>query len=422
MKLFTRYSRINLLANIAVFLVASTAFYFSIRYVLVNVIDADLEIEESEIQAYVREHHQLPESFSVADQLIVFTPVSEKTDRQFSTVKMQDKEDAREENCRRLTFETVAGEKTYRVDVTKSLEGTNNLLHSILLVSISTILAILLVSTIINRVLLKKLWQPFYASLKAVQKFRPSRNQPLELPSTPIEEFSTMNKTLEGITQTARLEYLSLKTFSENAAHEIQTPIAIIRSKLDLLIQDEHLTESQSKTLQSAYNAVEKLSRLNSALLLLAKIENKQFEEVQHIDLKAKLKEKLEDFQELWQAKGIALEVEWHPAFVSMNAELAEILLNNLLSNATNHNHQDGRISIVLSTEKLSVSNTSTQPAIAPQQLFQRFYKTSAGTISNGLGLSIIQQIGEASGFYVQYRYHDQLHEFTVYFTSIKNY
>jgi signal transduction histidine kinase len=416
MKLFTRYSRINLLANIAIFLVASFAFYFSIHYVLVKVIDEDLEIEEDEIRAYVKEHNRLPESFSVSDQMIVFTPVVQKPDRFFSTALMKDKVENTEENFRRLTFGIVAAGQTYRVDVMKSLEGTNNLLRSILLVSISTILAILLVSAVINRVLLKKLWQPFYASLRAVQNFRPSRDKPLSLSPTSIEEFNTMNETLENITKTSRLEYLSLKTFSENASHEIQTPIAIIRSKLDLLIQDENLTESQSKTLQSAYNAIEKLSRLNGSLLLLAKIENRQFEEVQQIDLKEKLEGKLDDFQELWQAKGISFQSELQPVFVNMNKVLAEILLNNLLSNATNHNYHGGCISIILSNENLSVSNTSTEPQLDTQRLFQRFYKTSTGSTSNGLGLSIIKQIAEASGFVITYSYISNKHTFTVHF------
>ena len=421
MKLFTRYSRINLLANIAIFLVASLAFYFSIRYVLVKVIDGDLQIEEDEITAYVKKHNRLPESFSVSDQIITFSPALQKTERQFETVRMQAKEGNGNAGYRRLQFGIVAAGQPYRVFVAKSLAGTNNLLHSILLVSISTILLILLVSAIINRVLLKKLWQPFYHSLSAVRRFRPSKDRPLSLPSSSIDEFNLMNQTLEEMAKTARLEYVSLKTFSENAAHEIQTPIAIIRTKLDLLIQDEGLTESQSKTLQSAYNAVEKLTRLNSSLLLLAKIENNQFEERTPLDLKKKLQEKTEDFHELWQAKELTVQSDLQPTIVSMNRELAEILLNNLLSNATNHNYAGGRLSIALSNDALTVSNTSTEPVLDSNRLFQRFYKTATTTAANGLGLSIIQQIADASGFSIQYCFQDQLHQFTIYFLPAKS-
>ncbi|GAA4740121.1 sensor histidine kinase [Flavisolibacter ginsenosidimutans] len=416
MKLFTRYNRINLVANIAVFLVASVAFYFSIRYVLVHQIDEDLQIEEDEITAFVHEHNRLPESFSVSDQVIYFIPVSQPVQRRFSTVTMTDKEDRKKEDYRRLVFGISTTGQNHQAVVSKSLEGTRGLLRSILRVSIVTILVILLVAAVLNRVLLKRLWQPFYASLKAVQNFRPSKNHSLLFPSTNIDEFNAMNETLEAITKRSRLEYLSLKTFSENASHEIQTPIAIVRSKLDLLIQDEALTESQSKTLQSAYNAVEKLSRLNGSLLLLAKIENRQFEDVQRINLKEKLQEKLEDFQELWQDKNIAVQTDLQTAVVNMNTELADILLNNLLSNAVNHNYSGGRIWIALSNDYLRIGNTSTEAKLDEEKLFQRFYKPSAGSTNNGLGLSLIQQIAEASGFRVQYRFQNEQHEFEIRF------
>lgn len=415
MKLFTRYSLVNLVANIAIFVVASIAFYFSIHYVLVHQIDEDLQIEEDEITAFVKEHNHLPESFSVSDQVITFVPEKAPVQRHFTTAKLAGAEEGgAAEKYRSLVFDISTQGQNFQVTVSKSLEGTDNLLHSILLVSISTILLILLVSALLNRFLLKTLWQPFYTALQAVKNVRVSRDQPLSLPVTKIDEFTFLNNTLESITKESRLEYLSLKTFTENAAHEIQTPIAIIRSKLDLLIQDEHLTQKQSTTVQGAYNAVEKLSRLNGSLLLLAKIENNQFEEREDISMKEKLEEKLQDFQELWQVKSISVDISLHPAFVRMNRELADILLNNLLSNATNHNEPGGHISLALDAEKLIVRNSSPGAALEEGKLFQRFYKSSTGSPSNGLGLSIIKQIADVSLLNLHYRFSNQEHGFTV--------
>src|SRR5438270_6802034 len=185
------------------------------------------------------------------------------------------------------------------------MEDSDSLIRSILLITISTILTILVVSILINRFALKQIWKPFYQSLDAVRKFKVNKKEALRLQQSNIDEFEFMNQTLQRITAQAQLDYLSLKTFSENASHEIQTPIAIVRSKLDLLIQDEDLREEQSQALQSAYNAIERLTRLNQSLLLLAKIENHQFEEVSAIDLKKNLEEKLSQFQELWQSQQI---------------------------------------------------------------------------------------------------------------------
>ncbi len=118
------------------------AFYFLLRYVLIKQIDEDLEIEEEEIRTYVGKHDRLPENIEVADQVINYTQVTEKGSRQFTTTKMIDTEDSIEENFRQLVFDIKAGGQLYKATVTKSLEGSNHLLQSILLISISTILAI----------------------------------------------------------------------------------------------------------------------------------------------------------------------------------------------------------------------------------------------------------------------------------------
>jgi signal transduction histidine kinase len=415
MKLFTKYSRINVLATIFIFLVASAAFFFSLRYVLLNQIDQDLNIEEREILDHVQKHDRLPENTSVKDQLINFSPIqSDNIKRKFTTANMIEPGEKEKEKFRQLIFPVKANGQWYQATVSKSLEDTDKLIRSILLISFSTILLILAVSFIINRFVLKRIWRPFYKSLNAVRDFKIGKSEGLQLDDTQIDEFSFMNQTLEKITSQARHDYLSLKTFSENASHEIQTPIAIIRSKLDLLIQDEHLTEEQSKTLQSAYNAIQKLSKLNQSLLLLARIENNQYDESSTVDLKKILEEKISDFNELWHSQKINIRTALQPAMVKMNKELADILLNNLLSNATRHNFTDGNIFIELNQQFLLVRNTSKDAALDRKRIFHRFYKSSQSNEQNGLGLSIIKQICESSGFSTEYDYQDKDHFFKI--------
>jgi hypothetical protein len=279
MKLFTKYSRISIIATIGVFLLASGAFFFSLRYVLISQIDEDLKIEESEIRTFVKMHDQLPESIPVQDQMISFTPrTNSSTKRYFKSLFIADPNEGNSEHFRQLQFSVFAGGRWYTAAVSKSLEETDAIVESVILITSVTILCLLIMSFIINRVALKRLWQPFYQTLTSVRDFKVSRDQPLTLSSSQIDEFNFMNQTLERITGQAQVDYRSLKTFSENASHELQTPLAVIRSKLDLLIQDENLTEQQSIALQSTYNAIQKLTTLNQTLLLLAKIENRQFE------------------------------------------------------------------------------------------------------------------------------------------------
>jgi signal transduction histidine kinase len=414
MKLFTRYSRITVVTTILIFLIASAAYYFTLRFVLMRQVDDDLRIEEKEILTYVRQHGRLPESISVKDQVIRYITVTYPfTERNFLTTSNKNSSGKKEE-FRFIFFGVQAEGVYYKVSVSRSLEDTDDMIRSVLLITLITILAILLVSFFINRVVLGRIWKPFYQSLGAVKNFKINKNQQLQLPSTNIEEFSFMNQTLEKITRQAQLDYLALKTFSENASHEIQTPIAIIRSKLDLLIQDENLSKPQSEAVERAYLAVQKLTHLNQSLLLLAKIENNQFDDVLHIDLKAKLMEKLSDFQELWQVHMIKVEAELEKVSIKMNPQLSDILLNNLLSNATKYNYEGGTISILLKQGLLTITNSSHESALDHEKIFSRFYKASQSTEQNGLGLSIIRQICEASACRVSYGFTHGNHSFTI--------
>ena len=411
MKLFTKYTRVNLLATIIIFLLSVVAFYFAIRFIVIDQVDSDLRIEEREIETYVKEHNALPEPIPVKDQKISYSPSGDHSHKKrFTTIAIKGERDS----FRILQFGITVNEKNYMATVAKSLEGTDDLANSILLISLATILLIMGASLIINRVLLKRLWQPFYNSLDVLRNFRVDKKQSLDFPSTQIDEFTFMNQTIQKTTNQAQQEYSLLKEFTENASHEMQTPLAIIRSKLDLLIQDENLSEGQSKTMQSAYSAIEKLSRLNQSLLLLAKIENNQFAETTNINLKQKLEEKLDAFHELWQNQNISVSSSLGDANVSLNNELTDILLNNLLSNATRHNFSNGSIKIVLKEKTLEISNSSKEKELNSKQMFLRFFSQDKKSRYNGLGLSIIKQICDVSGFSIRYLFSGNEHRFTL--------
>ncbi|HMG68131.1 MAG TPA: HAMP domain-containing sensor histidine kinase [Chitinophagaceae bacterium] len=417
MKLFAKYNRVNLLATIVIFLFASLTYYIVLRYIFVRQVDGDLKIEQHEIETYAREHSDLPEPIPVKDQKITYRfSDGPLTKRKFSTTEFYDSLEKEKNPGRVLVFGIKVSSGSYEVTVTKSLERTDDLIHSVLWITGVTILLILLVSFLINRILLKRLWKPFYDTLGLVRNFRVDKDREINFPKNSIDEFTVMNETLGLATKQARNDYIILKEFTENASHEMQTPLAIIRSKLDLFIQHENLSEEQSNTMQSAYQAVEKLARLNQSLLLLAKIENNQYAEISAVDLRQKLEEKTEAFHELWQNQDISIETSLENEVVNMNHQLADILLNNLLSNATRHNFSGGFIYIELSHGQLSVKNSSKEDQLDESRIFSRFYK-SKDKGSNGLGLSIIKQICDISGFTTRYSYEKDAHIFTVTFS-----
>ncbi len=412
MKVFTRYSRINLLATVFIFLLAILAFYFFLRYVLIRQVDEDLQIEQEEIKQYTDRYQKLPEIVKVTDQDIHYTTTTEPVIKNvYKTIpKKSGREDARQ-----LVYSLYIQGNWYNITITKSLEGTDHLSRSVATMALLTILLILAASFIVNRVVLRRLWRPFYGTLEAMQEFRLGSDQQLQLPESNIDEFIFMNSTLQQATQKANQDYILLKEFTENASHELQTPLAIIQNKLELVMQD-NLTEAQSIALQGANEAIQKLSRFNKSLLLLAKIQNNQFADKASVNLKAIIENKINAFKEIWEEKRIILHVSLQEKWVLMNMDLAGMLINNLFSNAIKHNISGGEIYLSLADTSFIISNTGDGLVIDESRLFTRFYNPANSKSNTGLGLSIVKQICDASDFDIRYRFIQNQHTFSIIF------
>jgi signal transduction histidine kinase len=219
------------------------------------------------------------------------------------------------------------------------------------------------------------------------------------------------------MTDRIKNDYLNLKEYIENASHEIQTPLAIISSKMELLLQSGGMTEKQLKTVADAYDASNRLSRLNKTLILMAKIENRQFPESKPVHLASIVNTQLENLEDLILSRNINLQMNLDEQMtLQMNPFLAEILLVNLIKNAVRHNIQGGDLNLELTKTAFQISNSGVPLKIDPELLFKRFYKSSSSPESLGLGLAIVQKICQMYGFRIEYNYKDGLHTILVKF------
>lgn len=415
MKLFTRYNRINLSLMVAVFLLSSVAYYFLLKLVLVHELDEGLYEKKNRIEHYVKTNGRLPEFQDMDEFAITYSIQTAGTVKTgIKQVSMLDPEEREQRDFRQLTYTQPIGNQKYLMNIAIAVEGTKVLLRAIVGITVFTILLIILISILLNRLLLKKLWRPFYDTISALRSFKISHDNKLTLPETDIEEFVFLKDNLTHTIKNAQQEYHSLKEFTENASHEFQTPLAIIRSRLDLLIQDESLSARHTELLTNTYGAITKLSRLNQSLLLLTKIENNQFPEIESINLREKLEEKIEQLKELWAGMDISIHTDLEDTIIFSNPVLIDILLNNLLNNASKHNVRAGSIRIVLKGNQLSIENTGQQKSLDTKRLFRRFYKEEQHNSSNGLGLSIVKEICEHGKMKIKYSFIAQLHVFTV--------
>ena len=216
----------------------------------------------------------------------------------------------------------------------------------------------------------------------------------------------------DNMTRKMRNDYLNLKEFSENASHEIQTPLAVIRSKTDLLMQQKNLNKDSISLIKSINEATTKLFKLNQGLLLISKIENQVFHEKKMVSLKQITENSLENYKEIMQLKKIKVEMDAKDeAFVEMNEMLAEVMISNLLSNAVRFNVDSGFINCHIDNMFLIITNSGLPLTIDPEILFRRFHKASDNPQSVGLGLAIVKKITESYGMHIEYSCRNNIHE-----------
>jgi signal transduction histidine kinase len=286
--------------------------------------------------------------------------------------------------------------------------------------SLSRIFLLLLVAVgLIGALFSARIFKPFNETLNRIRDFRVRSNEPLGLPNTNTREFRRLNYFVEQMASRSRREYQALKEFSENASHEMQTPLAIARGKLELMMDSPHLKDKDLELLLSAQKSLQKLSKLGRSLSLLTKIENEEFRRETISDFSAIAKHVVHQFEELIPLKSLSLKQQIAEGVaLRIDPVLADVLVTNLIQNAVRHNVEGGCIDVLLDEERLLIRNTGTPPSIAPEVLFQRFRKDRQSGESLGLGLAIVRRICELNNLDIRYRYIDQLHAVEIRFSG----
>ncbi len=319
------------------------------------------------------------------------------------------------EPFRQLRFAYTMDGEPYQIILRKNMVESRDLKEGLTQSMWIVFVALLLVLIISNYFMSKKIWSSFYRTIHKINRYDLTKNEILELPASNIKELAELNRAIKKMSEKIRDDYLSLKEFSENASHEVQTPLSIIKSKTELLFQWEGLTEEQLSHIQAIDQAATKLSRLNHSLLLLTKIENRQFEYDEAIDFKSLIEAQLKELDEYILLQKITVQkyIE-HSTLVRMNPVLADVLLRNLLTNAIRYCSKPGTIQISLDASQFVIANIGAPLKIRDEQIFDRFKKGQQSSDSLGLGLSIVKKICELYNFKIQYAYQNRYHSFKI--------
>lgn len=335
----------------------------------------------------------------------------------FSDTSIYHKEAKEYIPCRLLRSYYSSGSNNYLITVAKTTIEEDELMEGIFSTFAIIIGLLVIAFFIVNWLLSKTLWKPFHKTLSELNIYDIKKHQQQQFKSVSTTEFNQLNNALSKMTEKIHSDFLQQKEFTENASHEMQTPLAIVKANLSLLMQSPNLKEEEMNQLQAIENTLKKLSALNKSLILLTKIENNQFQDNTAINLKEVATKALENYADLIQAKNIQLETDLkNDLKMEINPVLADILLSNLLQNAIRHNKESGKIIVSIKDKELSISNSGEPLMINKEDLFVRFKKNDASKDSLGLGLSIVKSIVDLYGFEISYDYSHDLHTFTLKF------
>jgi signal transduction histidine kinase len=397
-----------------VLLIAGLAYYFAISYISNKQLDHDLSEEIGEVIEYVNNHHQLPKPIEFDEDPATFTPIGQRVvQTRFVDTPFYEPESKKIEAGRAIVSSIKLNGTNYKVVITESKESTQYLIQ--IIGTITAILTILLLAGLFftNRYLLGGLWKPFYVLLHQLKGFTVTKGEIENTDPIKVDEFAELQTAIISMSQRARHDYQSLRTFTENASHEMMTPIAVITSKLDNMIQDDTLSGEQYEQLQDIYTASNKLSRLNQSLLLLVKIDNQLINDAATLNIKELVEKRLKQFQEIIKNKGLSINSSMTDKMVEASPYLIDILLNNFISNAIRHNISHGELQVRLTPTRLVIANTGLPEPLDTNSIFERFQKgkTSEGL---GLGLTIARNICENYHWKLTYRYEKPFHQFIV--------
>ena len=195
-----------------------------------------------------------------------------------------------------------------------------------------------------------------------------------------------------------------------NVSHELLTPVSILQSRFENMLQDPRLPDAQAQQLVESQRTLHRLRNTVRTLLLIANIENEQYLRDEPVRLSATVADVAEELDDRRQQRDIGLEIDLAGDDVRprANASLLHTLLRNLLSNAIKYNHEGGRIQVVGRATPgggytLRVEDNG--PGIAPAHLpflfdrFRRFHGNAPGSPEGyGLGLPIAQTIAGFHG------------------------
>lgn len=403
----------------------SVIFYFNMLDEIKGSVDEELEnykrqiVFKAEKDTTILQQKTFDEGFFSVNKISEEEALSFKDTYEDTEIYAQDADDEAPElePVRILTTVFEQNGSFYQLKIFNNMVEEDDLVKELLWDAAGLYVLLIFSILMINNIVLQRLWKPFYELLDELKNYRLGISKSLPNVETKTKEFSDLQDAVTTLLQYSEKSYEQQKEFIGNASHELQTPLAIAISKLELLIEKENFTENQAEKIAEIMEIIERLVRLNKSLLLLTKIENKQFFDNQEIKVNDIVEKNIEDLSDIAEFKEVEIIFsENSELLVKADAALINIIVSNLLRNAIFHNIKSGKVEVKIDAKKLCVLNTGTDHSLSHEKIFTRFQKSEQHQSGSGLGLAIVKAIAELYDFSVFYDFKNGMHEFSVNF------
>jgi signal transduction histidine kinase len=415
MKLLQKTNRIYLILSAAAFTFAGILVYF----VLSLILDSQLNEKLSDTKAHLIENIR---DFGIISNDPPYIEVKEKPGGAlrgdiFRDTLLFDSSENEDVPSRQLTGTSIINGKYYEISVRSTLIEKSDILITLIIIIGIVFFMLLVALFFINKKTSQKIWQPFYHTINKLKGFSQDDPSFAIKGTSDIEEFKELNLALNKLTSKVISDYQLLKRFTEDASHEIQTPLSIIQSKLESLLQDPLLKKTQAEQIHAAYSASVRLSQLTRSMLFLSRIENRQFPGSEKVNLSLILSSLTDLFEETARKKSLVIEQEIEPGCIlDVSPLLVESFFTNLVGNAIKHSVSKSKISIRLNQKAFIIENKGNTLSVQPEKLFERFYKDNKSSDNFGLGLSIVKEICRVYNWRINYTIEEEIHKIIVFF------
>jgi len=410
MKLLTKTSLNFISASVIFFLIGSVAMYFSVR----NIVAEDLQnrlLQQQKDFFYNADQNKLTD---LSSKLVFIQITDKEIVYSFSDTVLIVNESYI--LYRKLKFSYLQDEQYYQVSILKNQSQSDSLIKKIVIMNVGFAMLFFLIMFFVNRHSIKSALSVFYSTIRKLEDFELRKLQTLTLETAEVQEIKKLNEVFEKMATQIYNDFESQKEYTENVSHELQTPLAIISSKADELMQADNLSKEQMEQLALLLETTNRLSKINQALIFLTKIDNRFYTQGSTFSLNDLIKEKLQIFDSAIQEKKLILELDLLDiTHINMNPYLAETLIINLIKNAIIHNTSGGVLRIQLRNNALSISNSGSPLSFPEKDIFKRFTRSENSKKNLGIGLSIVQRICELYTFKIAYTFGSE-HQFKIIF------